>query len=107
MKYFLTIITLFTIAWIAPPQAHANSFPTEVKNYGENLETCIHFGGEESYDRQRAKEINRGIKKYCQNFKQQDKKLRKRYSQSPKILKALDHWKNEYIEAFGDFNKVR
>lgn len=83
---------LFTSGYFANDTS--NSFPIDVKKFIVNAETCIHFAGEDGYDKERQKEINRAINKYCRLAKKERAFLKKKYGRTELIQIELDKYKD-------------
>jgi hypothetical protein len=65
--------------------------PQEVATFIERRAGCNHFSGEESYDRQRAEEIGRALRKLrCTDIESDERALRQIYHSRPIILQLLD-----------------
>jgi hypothetical protein len=78
-----------------------SSLPQDVAAYSERMDACIHFSGEEPYDKKRAAELEREIKKACPGLTKQGQSLRLKYKDDAAILKELDALKLQYKAAFG------
>jgi hypothetical protein len=56
---------------------------------------CNHWAGEEPYDKERAREIARAIKQNkCESLDADEAAVRKRYANTPKVIKALEDAKD-------------
>ena len=74
--------------------------PTDIETFRGKIETCVHFSGEEPYDAQRRREIERGIKESCGGLKAQAKRLKLKYAGQPGPLKQIESAIADYMEAF-------
>jgi hypothetical protein len=75
----------------ADVEALKKGMPKDVASFIERTFECNHYGGEEPYDAGRAKQIERARKKLrCEDLPRDGKRLRKKYRNDPKVLKALD-----------------
>ena len=83
---------LFTSGSLASESS--NSFPVDVKKFIASAETCIHFAGEEGYDKERQEEIKLAINKYCRLAKKERVFLKKKYGKKELIQIELDKYKD-------------
>ena len=64
--------------------------PKEVTEMATRIESCNHWEGEEGYDKERKKEIDKALKKLkCKQLNADAKKLQKKYKNNSAILKAI------------------
>lgn len=76
-------------------EALKKGVPKDVASFIDRTFECNHWGGEEPYDAKRAKQIERAVKRLrCDGLPRDEKKLRKKYRNNPKVLKALDEADN-------------
>ena len=71
---------------IDPATGKPRVWPRDVATVQTNVETCIHFAGEEAYDRARSRQIAAGIRKHCGRAKQALPNLRGKYAGDPLVL---------------------
>jgi hypothetical protein len=65
--------------------------PKDVIEFVERYGICNHFGGEEVYSPERAREIEAGVKGlYCDLLDRDQRRLRKKYAGKAKALDAID-----------------
>jgi hypothetical protein len=67
--------------------------PDDVQDYIEDYELCLHWMGEETYSRERGKEIMKGFYQYCEtrpNIDQRKALLVEEYKDHPYIIDALN-----------------
>lgn len=65
--------------------------PKDIVHFVEREMMCIHWAGEEPYDKARAAEIGQAVQTLrCQTLDGEEKALRKKYQGNAKILHALD-----------------
>ena len=103
MKNLSAYLFLFAALWLFGKStlAEENKLPQDISAFSNKVEMCLHFSGEEPYDRQRAKELERNVKKYCRRLKQQNQQLRQKYAKNPHMIRSLDEIEKKYNEGFG------
>lgn len=62
---------------------------------------CIHIGGEEPYDEQRANEL-REMAQGCNSIPKKRLELQNQYQDNIKILELLKREEENYKESFGE-----
>ena len=75
-----------------PPDIEAlkKGMPKEVASFISRAFGCSHWGGEEAYDAARAKEIKEAVRKLgCEQLGADEGRLRKKYKDDPKVLRAM------------------
>jgi hypothetical protein len=80
---------------IDPATGRSRVYPADVDRFQQDVETCLHFAGEEPYDAARRKEIDAAIAEHCDGAKARLPGLRKRYRDDPEALERI-----EAIQAF-------
>jgi len=80
---------------IDPKTGQPRVYPADVTRFQEDIETCIHFAGEEPYDADRRRQIEAAIRKHCDGAKARLPSLRKKYAADPVNLERI-----EAIQAF-------
>jgi hypothetical protein len=83
-------------------EIHALVFPKDVMAYSEKQESCIHFSGEEGYDKERRAFLEKEIKAACTGLSQKLKALQAKYKQDAAASRELEALAAEYKEAFGN-----
>lgn len=64
--------------------------PADVRAVVDRWELCNHWGGEEPYDKARARQIERASAKLgCDRLDHDEALLRRRYAHKPAILRLL------------------
>ncbi len=95
MKLGLLAAALLLIAARPPSEADINArvarAPKDVGAFIERRTGCNHFLGEEPYDRERAAELDRAIRKLrCDRLDPDERRLRRTYRDKAAILRLLD-----------------
>jgi len=80
--------------------ATTEKLPQDISAFSNKVEMCLHFSGEEPYDRQRAKEIERNVKRYCHGLKTQNGQLHRKYAKDAKMISSLNEIEKNYKEGF-------
>lgn len=68
------------------------SYPKDVREFVEKRDGCDHFRGEEAYDKERARFINRNLKELCVGSDAALARLILKYSKQPEIEKVLSEF---------------
>ena len=76
-----------------------HSFPADVTRFQTDVETCVHFAGEEPYNEERRRDIDAALKKYCDGAKARLPALRRKYAKDPVNLKRVDAIQAYRVEA--------
>ena len=64
--------------------------PADVRGFVDRWESCAHWGGEEPYDKDRARQINRAVKQLrCDRLEHDEGVLGHRYAHVASILALL------------------
>ena len=71
---------------IDPATGKPRVWPRDVMTFQTDVETCIHFAGEEAYDKARGRQIAAGIRKHCGGAKRALPNLRRKYAGDPLVL---------------------
>ncbi len=69
--------------------------PADVRNFMHRRDLCDHLRGEESYDPQRAEELEEGMEKNCSGTDKELRDLRKAYAKNPEIKAKLAKYQTE------------
>ncbi len=75
-------------------------FPQDVAEYINQNSNCNHWGGEEPYDEERAKQIEAGVERDCTGLQEKYNSLLSKYSGTPEVLsrmKAIQDDPDKYI----------
>ena len=73
-----------------PATGKARVWPADVARLQEDVETCLHFAGEEPYDAERRKEIEAAIDAHCGALERDLPDLRRKYKDDPLAQERLD-----------------
>ena len=104
----LRLAFIFGIAILIAPAAFSQEppgverlikeMPKAVASFISRRVECNHWGGEEAYDHERAKQIEKAVKPLrCDRLYSDEKKLLARYKNNPKIIKAIEAAKELYL----------
>ena len=69
--------------------------PADVRNFTQRRDLCDHLRGEDSYDPQRAEELEEGMVKNCSGTDKELRDLRKKYAKNPEIKAKLAKYQSE------------
>ncbi|MDX2028626.1 MAG: hypothetical protein SFW62_08320 [Alphaproteobacteria bacterium] len=73
----------------------AEDLPQDVADFIDRQTLCNHWAGEEPYDKERAKQIEDGMRNArCDALDKDEQVLRDKYSKTPSVIEALDDSKN-------------
>lgn len=61
-------------------------WPRDVAKFQTDVETCIHFAGEEPYNDARRREIEAAVRTSCGPAERNGAPLRKKYAKNPPVL---------------------
>lgn len=75
---------------INPATGKPRVWPKDVAKFQADVETCIHFAGEEPYDAARRREINAAVRKHCGPAERNGAPLRKKYAKNPLVLDRVN-----------------
>lgn len=78
------------------------SIPKDVQAFIDNADACEHFAGEfdGGLSKQRQKEIERGVVRYCQPAQKQLKRLTEKYKNDPKVTEIIRSHANDSVISF-------
>ena len=79
----------------AKPKPAMAVLPVDVRNFMQRRDLCDHLRGEESYDPQRADELEEGMEKNCSGTDKELRDLRKAYARNPEIKAKLAKYQTE------------
>lgn len=67
-----------------------NGMPKDVVALIERIAQCNHWSGEEPYDKERAEQIRKGVKKAgCGSLDSQEQSIEQKYKGNKKVLEAI------------------
>ncbi len=90
-------VTAHVDAAADPVNAIKAGQPRDVAAYIDRYVACIHWGGEEPYDKERAAEINRAMKKLrCDRLDADELSLVKKHDGDAKVVDAIRRIKSLY-----------
>lgn len=75
---------------IDPATGEARVWPADVAKLQEDVETCLHFAGEEPFDDERRRQIDEAIEAHCGAVERDLPGLRAKYGNDPVVLERLD-----------------
>lgn len=75
---------------IDPATGKVRVWPKDVAKFQTDVETCIHFAGEEPYDAARRRQINAAIRRFCGPADRAAGPLRKKYAGNPPVLDRVN-----------------
>lgn len=87
---------------MAAPALAKDSIPKDVQVFIKNAEACEHLAGEfdGGLSKQRQKEIERGVVRYCQPAQKQLKRLTAKYRNNSKLMETIRSHANESVTSF-------
>lgn len=98
--FLLTLICPFTVnAFPEFPEVTIlkKDMPKDVCSFIDRTIECHHWGGEEPYNKERAKEIRKAVEKIkCNDLFEDGKKLRIKYKDNKVIIERLDKVDKNY-----------
>lgn len=72
------------------PSLAAESLPADVTAFVDRSEACMHWAGEEAFDKARARQIQAALSKNkCDHLEKDSKLLQQRHAQNPKARQAI------------------
>ncbi|HZD41479.1 MAG TPA: hypothetical protein VE131_12195 [Terriglobales bacterium] len=88
---FLTAVGLLLVvpSGYTAGQTASVDLPSDVARFKKRRDICDHFRGEEPYDEERRKFLKENLRKYCSGSDKELASLKKKYSDSIAVLKAL------------------
>jgi hypothetical protein len=85
---FFILIQIFSNAFAV------DIFSSDIRKFIDNAEACMHFSGEDGYNKERQEEIDRAVEKYCSLAKKERVFLKKKYKDQEEIQKKLDEYQD-------------
>lgn len=77
------------------PKSAMAVLPADVRTFMQRRDLCDYLRGEESYDPQRADELEEGMEKNCSGTDKELRDLRKAYARNPEIKAKLAKYQTE------------
>jgi hypothetical protein len=76
--------------------------PKDVRAFIDNADACEHFAGEfdGGLSKQRQKEIERGVVRYCQPAQKQLKRLTEKYKNDTRLTEIIRSHANDSVISF-------
>ncbi|MCE3289767.1 MAG: hypothetical protein K0R83_1779 [Caulobacter sp.] len=74
---------------IDPATGLPKVWPVDIQGFQDDVETCVHFAGEEAYDAARRREIEAAIRRHCDGSARAYPRLLKRYEKAPEALDRI------------------
>ena len=96
--------TLQEISLCEPPEGVAAradwcQWPREIRVFADRYDTCEHFIGEEPYDEERRRFLEKSIDESCKGNDARLRKLRSSYAADAQMMRALSQFEfNSYTE---------
>lgn len=76
-------------SWSHEVKTITKALPEDVRFFMDKRERCDHFRGEDTYDENRAKEIQNQLTLFCRGTDVRLAGLKRRYQGRPDIMRAL------------------
>lgn len=70
--------------------ARAAEHPGDLRQFLERREECDHWRGEAGYDKERQRDIDRGVCRTCTGTDAELARLKKKYKANPAVMDVLD-----------------
>lgn len=74
---------------IDPAPGLPKVWPVDIQGFQDDVETCVHFAGEEPYDAARRRQIETAIRRHCDGSARALPRLLKRYEKAPEALARI------------------
>ena len=74
---------------IDPATGRARVWPRDVAKFQTDVETCIHFAGEEAHDAARGRQIAAAVKRFCGGADRAQPLLLTKYAKNPLFLSRV------------------
>lgn len=82
-----TVLALVLCGGLPAPAAE---HPDDLRQFLERREECDHWRGEVGYDRERQRDIDRGVCRTCTGTDADLARLKKKYRANPGVMDVLD-----------------
>lgn len=92
MKKQQIIAVLFSVGVFLPTYGDSATLPQDVQHYVDQRALCDHWAGEEPYDKQRARQIARGVARDCRGLDRLLQRLQRRYASNPQVMDVLRNY---------------
>lgn len=69
--------------------------PDDVASFKQRRDLCDHFRGEEPYDEQRKKFLERSIMKYCTGTDKELASLKRKYQNRAAVMRVLERYETK------------
>ncbi|MFJ9449963.1 MULTISPECIES: hypothetical protein [unclassified Herbaspirillum] len=89
-----SIAAFFILIQILSNAFAVDIFSSDIRKFIDNAEACMHFSGEDGYNKERQEEIDRAVEKYCSLAKKERIFLKKKYKDQEEIQKKLDEYQD-------------
>jgi hypothetical protein len=87
----LTVLAAASLFGEPELDAALRKAPSPVRSFVERLVSCEHWAGEEPYDADRRREIERALRiDRCDRIDIEGREFRRRYARRPEILRLFD-----------------
>lgn len=97
----MLVTPAYACEWATSDPWGAVNCPKPIKLLGERVMGCVHFGGEEGFDEERAKFIAKAIEEdKCDAVEEDAQKLRKNYQSRSAELLTIEKMMEEWDAAF-------
>jgi hypothetical protein len=74
---------------IDPATGLQKVWPVDIQGFQGDVETCVHFAGDEPYDAARRRQIEAAIRRHCDGSARALPRLLKRYEKAPEALARI------------------
>ena len=78
----------------APPPVATGALPDEVEKFVRQRDNCDHFRGEDAYNEERAKFLQKSLKETCTGTDARLQSLRDRYRSNPAVAQKLKEYED-------------
>lgn len=85
----LAALMLQAVSAPLTPAPAIATLPGDVRRFIARYDECQHWMGEEPYDADRKREIERGVAKSCKNIDPTGDRLKRRYARNEGVTAAL------------------
>lgn len=83
-------LLLLTVVMVAGAEPNAPELPTDVARFVERRDGCDHFRGEEPFDAERRKFLERNIRELCVGTDRELAELKRKYTNNPNVISHLN-----------------
>ena len=98
----MKIVALVACFVVSTATLAKGTIPKDVQAFIANADACEHLAGEfdGGLSKQRQKEIERGVVRYCQPAQKQLKRLAEKYKNDPKVTEIIRNHANDSVTSF-------